>query len=193
MPDPDDPSRRITIVGNPSLSDIKTIMIGVRNPWKDDPTHQWQPDDGLEKCAEVWVNELRLTDFDDFGGWAAQGRVTAQLADFANVAMSGGISTPGFGSIEKRISDRQRETIKSFDASATVQLGKFFGSNSGVTLPMYVGYGDMIIDPMFDPLNPDILMKNLKAEDLERARNISRDYTQRKSINFIECLDQQKT
>ncbi len=184
VPDPDDPSRRITIVGNPSLSDIKTIMIGVRNPWKDDPTHQWQPDDGLEKCAEVWVNELRLTDFDDFGGWAAQGRVTAQLADFANVAMSGGISTPGFGSIEKRISDRQRETIKSFDASATVQLGKFFGSNSGVTLPMYVGYGDMIIDPMFDPLNPDILMKNLKAEDLERARNISRDYTQRKSINF---------
>ncbi len=184
VPDPDDPSRRITIVGNPSLAGIKTIMIGVRNPWKDDPTHQWQPDDGLEKCAEVWVNELRLTDFDDFGGWAAQGRVTAQLADFANVAMSGGISTPGFGSIEKRISERQRETIKSFDASATIQLGKFFGDKSGVSLPMYVGYGDMIIDPMFDPLNPDILMKNLPQDELKRARGISRDYTQRKSINF---------
>ncbi|MBL4706521.1 MAG: cell surface protein SprA, partial [Flavobacteriales bacterium] len=189
VPDPDDATRRITIVGNPTLAGIKTIMIGVRNPWKDDPKHQWQPDDGLEKCGEIWVNELRLTDFDDFGGWAAQGRLTAQLADLASVAFSGGISTPGFGSIEKRISERQRETIKSFDASSTIQLGKFFGDKSGVSLPMYIGYGDMIIDPMFDPLNPDILMKNTDAQNL----NASRDYTQRKSINFTNVrVDRKK-
>ncbi len=184
VPDPNDPTRRVTIVGNPSLAGIKTIMVGVRNPWKDDPTHQWQPDDGLAKCAEVWVNELRLTDFDDFGGWAALGRMNAQLADFANVSVSGGISTPGFGSIEKRISERQRETIKTFDASTTVQLGKFFGEESGVSLPMYLGYGEQIVDPMFDPLNPDILMENLDAEERQEAQRISRDYTQRRSLNF---------
>ncbi|MFT7612482.1 MAG: cell surface protein SprA [Parvicellaceae bacterium] len=191
VPDPDDPTRRITIVGNPTLAGIKTIMIGVRNPWKDDPTHQWQPDDGLEKCAEVWVNELRLTDFDDFGGWAAQGRLTAQLADLASVAFSGGISTPGFGSIEKRISERQRETIRTFDASSTIQLGKFFGDKSGVSLPMYIGYGDITIDPMFDPLNPDILMKELPQS--ESNASAARDYTQRKSLNFTNVrIDRKK-
>ncbi|MDA8556816.1 hypothetical protein N9K77_01565 [bacterium] len=33
-------------------------------------------DDGLEKCLEVWVNELRLSDFNENGGWAAIGRMT---------------------------------------------------------------------------------------------------------------------
>ena len=48
---------------------IQTIMIGVRNPKHDDEYNQWQPDDGLEKCLEVWVNELRLSDFNENGGY----------------------------------------------------------------------------------------------------------------------------
>lgn len=182
--DPEDPTRNITIVGNPSLQNIKTIMIGVRNPWKDDPNNKWQPDDGEDKCVEVWVNELRLTDFDDFGGWAAQARATAQFADFANIALAGNISTPGFGSIEKRISERQRETIKGYDGSATIQLGKFFGNKGAVQLPMYIGQSEMYVDPMFDPLNPDILMASLDAEERKERQKVARDLTKRRSINF---------
>ena len=48
------------VVGNPNLQGLKTIMIGVRNPKSNDPNNQWKPDDGLEKCLEVWVNELTL-------------------------------------------------------------------------------------------------------------------------------------
>ncbi|MBL7916855.1 MAG: cell surface protein SprA, partial [Bacteroidia bacterium] len=49
----------INVVGNPNLGNVKSIMVGIRNP--KDPgakTH----------CAEVWVNELRLTDFNNKGG-----------------------------------------------------------------------------------------------------------------------------
>ena len=35
-------------------------MIGIRNPKSTDPNNQWLPDDGQDKCVEVWVNELRL-------------------------------------------------------------------------------------------------------------------------------------
>ena len=64
--DPEDPSRNITVIGNP-VQGMKTIMIGIRIQ-NDDPSNQWQPDDGLEKCIEVWVNELRLSDFNENGG-----------------------------------------------------------------------------------------------------------------------------
>ena len=47
-----------------------------------------------DQCVEVWVNELRLSDFNESGGWAAIGRVNANLADFADVSFSGNYSTP---------------------------------------------------------------------------------------------------
>ena len=59
-------------------------------------------DDGQPKCGQIWVNELRLTDFDDYGGWAANSRLTTRIADFGNVTLSGNMSTIGFGSIEKK-------------------------------------------------------------------------------------------
>jgi hypothetical protein len=63
-----DEGNKMTIVGTPTLSNIKVIMVGVRNPRK---TFVTPNDDGLPKSAEVWVNELRLYDFEDQGGWAA--------------------------------------------------------------------------------------------------------------------------
>ncbi|MCH7535472.1 MAG: cell surface protein SprA, partial [Bacteroidetes bacterium] len=59
-------NNKIKIKGNPTLNNLKIIMIGVRNP----------RDDGLAKCGEIWVNELRLSDFDEKGGWAALSRAS---------------------------------------------------------------------------------------------------------------------
>ena len=93
---------RITVVGNPNLSKVKTIMLGIRNPKKGQP-NSTSFDDGSTKCGEVWVNELRLTDFDERGGYAANGRINARLADFANVNLTGSMSTIGFGSIDQAL------------------------------------------------------------------------------------------
>lgn len=177
----------IKVVGNPNLRDLKTIMIGVRNPSKD-KKHPWQPDDGTDKCVKVWVNELRMSDFDNVGGWAAQSRVQATLADFATISLAGQISTPGFGGIEDRVSERQRETIKQVDAATSIQLGKFFGKDAGVQLPLYLGFSEGIIDPQFDPLNPDIefdqsIANETQEEQLERIR-AAREISVRRSLNF---------
>ena len=77
-------------------------MIGVRNPKSNDPNNQWKPDDGLEKCLEVWVNELRLSDFNENGGWAAIGRMTANLADFADIACFRKLFYPWFWKYRKK-------------------------------------------------------------------------------------------
>lgn len=85
-PDPNNSERQIKVIGNPNLQGLKIIMVGVRNPGKNS-NHPYKPDDGLSKCLEVWINELRLTDFDQHGGWAAVGRVNANFADFATVSL----------------------------------------------------------------------------------------------------------
>ncbi len=177
----------VSVVGAPNLSNVRTMMIGVRNPKKrlaSDLT-----DDGMEKCAEVWVNELRLTDFDQRGGWAANARVAAQLADFANVSVSGSMSTIGFGSIDQTVSERQKETVYAYDLQSSFELGKFFPKESGIRIPMFLGSSEQWANPQFNPLDPDIEFDDALAnleDDQARAelKEISQDYTRRQSLNF---------
>ena len=184
LPDEYGVVRRIKVKGNPNLQGMKTIMIGVRNPSKDS-NHPWQlNEDGLDKCAEVWVNELRLTDFDQKGGWASTARVNVQLADFASVNMSGNYSTPGWGSIEKKVSERQRDTQMGFDVSSNMELGQFLGRKVNVQVPFYIGYSASIIEPQFDLLAPDVMLSKYDKEDRKEKAFLSRDATIRRSFNF---------
>lgn len=180
-----DGKNTIWVQGSPDLSNVRAIVIGVRNPGQ---TVETPGDDGMAKCVQVWVNELRLTDFDEEGGWAATGRINAQLADFANVTLSGSRSTYGFGSIEKKVSERSRTDDRQYDISSTVELGKFLPEKTGLRVPMYVAYSEAVSTPQYAPNNPDILLANVLNELSERERDslkrITESYTKRKSINF---------
>lgn len=172
---------QLKVKGNPNLANVIMIMVGVRNPLQDENPFQ-SIDDGLPKCTNVWVNELRLTDFDEAGGWAAVAQMNATLADFGNLSVAANMSTPGWGGLEQRVLERQRETIRGIDASTTLQLGKFFPENFGVQLPLYLGFSENVSTPQFDPLAPDIEMdqRDLSPERQEKAQSVVR----RRSINF---------
>jgi cell surface protein SprA len=182
-----DGDRLITIKGNPNLSVIRIIMIGIRNPNKVSGT---DTDDGRTKCGQIWVNELRLSDFMENGGWAANARIQAKLADFGNVSVSGNIYTPGFGSIENKVNERKKETLKQYDISSTLELGKFIPQDYNVHIPMYLGYSEIFITPQFNPLDPDLpLSPMLKDPEVskdirENLRLTTQDYTKRRSLNF---------
>ncbi|MFZ4412371.1 MAG: cell surface protein SprA [Bacteroidales bacterium] len=178
---------KYTVVGSPSISNVNTLMIGVRNPKKRNLSDF---DDMLPKSAEVWVNELRLTDFNDQTGWAATSRVRANLADLGDVAVSGTYSTAGFGSIEKKINETQKENITSYDIATNLELGKFFPEKFGLKIPMHYDYSKMISNPEYNPLDPDVKL----ADDLltyqteaqkDSIRQLVQDYTTRKNINFM--------
>ena len=175
---------RVSVSGNPNMSNIKVIMIGVRNPIK---TRSRTTDDGTPKYAEVWVNELRLSDFIEDGGWAANGHLQTRLADLGTVDIVGQMSTPGWGSLEQKVNERSKEEIMKYDISSNVELGKFFPEKIGVRLPVYVGYSETHIRPQYNPLDPDILLSDaLKAAKNKTVRDsilsISEDYSRRKTI-----------
>ena len=110
-------------------------MLGVRNPLKTAATPN---DDGLAKSGILWFDELRLTNFDNKGGWAATGRVNAKLADFADITVSGSRSTAGFGTLDSRMEDRSYYDDAVYDVSGNVELGRFFPAKSGIHIPAYI-------------------------------------------------------
>ncbi len=176
----------IIVKGQPDMSKIRVYLLGVMNPLRGAGTSR--QDDGLPKDGQVWFNELRLSDFDERGGWAANARVNAKLADFADVNISGSKSTVGFGSLEKRVSERNRADNTYFDISSSIELGKFFPQKSGIVIPMYVSYSKQVSTPQFDPRTPDVELKNALEVSNKAQRdsilNFAQDYTTRSSINF---------
>ncbi|MGB2228001.1 MAG: cell surface protein SprA, partial [Flavobacteriales bacterium] len=187
--------KRLSVKGNPTLSNVVTVMVGIRNPDKDLEQPLWTSDDGQPKCAELWVNELRLSGFNEEGGWAAVAQANATLADLANVSVAANMSVPGWGGLEERVQERQRETMQGLDANGTIQLGKLLPEKLGVTLPMYLGYSNQTSTPQFDPLSPDVEATDLAAiadlidnpDDLDAIGSRQRDartINQVRSINF---------
>ncbi len=181
-----DNNNRVIVMGNPNLSNVRTVMLGIRNPHK----NKNENDDGFIKSGEIWMNELRLSDFDEEGGWAANARISMNLADFATVSFSGSTSKAGFGSIEKKVNERSKEEINTIDMSANLQLGKFFPEKYGVSVPMYLAYSRNVKNPKYNPLDPDVLLEdaldeeNLSSEDRDKITHNAQDFTEKKSINF---------
>ncbi|MCB0402960.1 MAG: cell surface protein SprA [Flavobacteriales bacterium] len=175
------------VKGNPNIGDVRVFMIGIRNP-KQSPLAP--SDDGLDKCAEIWVNELRMTDFDNEGGWASVARITTQIADLGNITLAGDYSTPGWGSVEQKLNERQQETRRSYDLSTSVELGKFIPEKIGISIPMYYNVSEGIVTPRYNPLDPDLELKELLKNELlsqEERDSIgvrTQEVTHRRSINF---------
>ena len=187
-----DGEKSMKITGNPNLSNVKVIMIGIRNPSRSNNPD----DDGLQKSVIVWLNELRLTNFNDQGGWAANARVAAKLADLGSVTLAGSTYTPGFGSIEKKVNERSKETHYQYDINSTIELGRFLPEKLGVKIPMHVGYGESFSNPQYNPLDPDVTMRetlrNATSDERDSIKRLVQDYTRRRSINFTNVkIDKQ--
>ena len=191
-PDPANDKRKIKVKGSPNLQGIKTIMVGVRNPLKTDPNNIWKPDNGDAECAIVWVNELRLTDFVSEGGSAAIGQMQVQLADFGTIAASGNYSGINWGSVESRVQERQRNEKIGIDINTTLQLGQFFGKQARLSLPFFYGYSRGVINPEYDPFNPDIKLKDYDLATRKERAKLGQDFSERRSFNFTNVRKELK-
>lgn len=178
----------VRVKGNPNLSDVRVVMVGIRNPKQKYNTSGY--DDGEPISVEVWVNELRLSDFIEDGGWAANARLSFKLADFATVNITGSTLQPGYGSIEKKMNERSKVEINQYDISSNLELGKFFPESAKIKIPMYVGYSDSRTNPKYNPLDPDIPIEatlnnpELTERQRDSVRKVVQDRTVRKSLNF---------
>ncbi len=157
----DSKGRLLTIVGNPDIGSVGTVMLGVKNPSKYDPNNPLSDDDGSPKCIEVWFNELRVSGFEEAGGVAAVGNVSIKLADLGNINFGAGMHTHGFGQIEQKIDQRYKDDMYQYDFSSNIELGKFLPEKAGIRIPFYGAYSQDFSTPEFDPYQFDIPTKEM--------------------------------
>jgi cell surface protein SprA len=170
----------IRIIGRPDLTQVKMLMIGVRNP---------RTADKRSYSVCVWANELRLTDFDRTAGWAVNTSISSKLADFATVTGSLRYTTFGFGGVSSKISERTRDETTSYDITANINVDKFFLSNTGIKIPLLLSYENTTINPQFDPANPDLridaALKSFNTDqEREAYKKLIQDRRQVRSLNF---------
>jgi len=176
----------IRIKGTPNLSNVRTILMGIRNPGDSEQT---EFNDGMPKSAEIWFNELRLTDFNNQGGWAANARGQVRLADLGMISVAGSTSSPGFGSLEQKVDQRSKEEINQIDVSTNLELGKLLPEKAQVSVPLYVAVSKTVINPEYSPSEPDRLLKDAikEAPDDElkdEIKELSQDIVKRTSVNL---------
>ena len=158
--DEDKPNNKVSIMGNPTLGEVKVMMIGVRNL------------SGEMKSGEVWVNELRLKEYNNEGGWAAQGALNVQLSDVGTINATGKIVTDGFGGLEDGVAERSQDDYKTYSFTANVELGKFFPDKAKVTAPLYYSITQEETRPKYNPLDTDMLLEDaLEATANEHERD----------------------
>ncbi len=143
-----------------------------------------------EVKGEVWFNELRMSDMDNKGGYAAVANLDTNLADFANISATTRMSTIGFGSLEQGPNERSREDVLQYNIVTNLKFRKINAKKWGINFPFNYAVGEETITPQYDPFNQDIELKQLLdiTDDATERENIEKraiDYTKRKSINFI--------
>ncbi|MBR1593749.1 MAG: cell surface protein SprA [Alloprevotella sp.] len=144
--DPNRQGNKVSVMGNPSLGEIHTIMIGVRNNSR------------RVQNVEVWANELRLQDFANKGGMGAQAALNMKLSDLATVDVTGHMETEGFGGLEEGVTQRRNDNLYQYSVTTNVQLGKFLPEKAKFNAPLYFSYSKERVVPQYNPLDTDMPM-----------------------------------
>ena len=146
--DPDNQQNTISVLGNPSLSDVRVMLIGVRN-------HSATTKDGV-----VWVNELKVTDFNESGGWAAKANATLNLSDVATVNFGAHVETAGFGGVDQSLNERRLDDYEQYNVAVQADLGRFLPAGAKLKAPIYYSVSKEKTSPKYNPLDQDVLLKD---------------------------------
>jgi cell surface protein SprA len=156
-----DSSRSIRKRGNPSLTNIKTLVLGIINL---DPTQKF--------TGEVWFNELRLSDVERDKGIAMRVRGNLQIADFATIS----------GDIERRdadfhtVAERFGKGNNSLSGSLNfnISLQNFLPASWGLAMPLSMNFRRRSETPKYFPGRDRLVTDGLSVDELRQVRSINR-------------------
>lgn len=143
-------NKTYSIIGNPNLGQVTGILIGVENAKDNNPS---------PLNAEVWVDELRLSDINEKGAYAATGRVDLTLADLGKASIAVNTHTQGFGTLDSHINDRAKDNLMQIDAAIAIDAGKLVPRSARLSAPLYASISETTVLPQYDPYDLDISLK----------------------------------
>lgn len=163
--DPNNERNTVAVIGNPTLSDVRVMLIGVRNK------------SNTVKEGTVWVNELKVTDFNEDGGWAAKANINLGISDVASVNFGGHIETAGFGGVDQSLSSRRLDDYEQYNIAVQTDLGRFLPAKAKLNAPIYYSISKEKTTPKYNPLDQDIELKDaLDATNSKQERDSISSY-----------------
>ena len=146
--DPNNSRNRIGVMGNPSLSDVRVLLVGVRN------------NSSVTKDAVVWLNELKVTDFNSEGGWAARAQANLRMSDIVTLNFGAQVETAGFGSVDQSLNSRRMDDYQQYNFAVQADLGRFLPEKVKMRAPIYYSMSTERTTPKYNPLDQDVLLKD---------------------------------
>ncbi|MCG2794148.1 MAG: cell surface protein SprA [Weeksellaceae bacterium] len=168
-----DENKKIYVKGRPSIGNVTTMMIGVRS----------QNDNGEGKSLILWVNEIRLSEIENKGGYAGNASLNFNLGDFAMVNANASYASVGFGAIDQKPSERSQDENSAFSINTTVNVDKFLPEKIGMKIPVNYSYTQTMTNPKYNPLDNDVELS--KAPNEAELKKVVSTYTQQRSIGVV--------
>ncbi len=148
------------VLGNPSLTQVVYLSIGIENPRGKGTTRPL--------VGAIWANELRLTSVDNTPGWAYRFDTQLKLADLGSVSFNYSKVDPNFHTLEQKFGSRMNST--SWALNASMAFERFFPEEwAGTSMPFSYSHSEGFVRPRYLP-NSDVLVDN--AAELLRAKVI---------------------
>ncbi|MDE7342762.1 MAG: cell surface protein SprA, partial [Muribaculaceae bacterium] len=186
--DPQNERNTISVLGNPSLSDVRVMLIGVRNR------------SASTKDGTIWVNELKVTDFNEDGGWAANVNANLSLSDVANLNFAFHKETEGFGGVDQGLAARRMDDYTQYNVAVQGDLGKIMPEKVKLSAPIYYSKSSERTTPKYNPLDQDVLLKDAldaaaSKQEKDSIRNyaVTRKETESFSLSNLRFNVQSKT
>jgi cell surface protein SprA len=148
---------RLKIRGTPSLDNINTVVIGVRHVG--DPTAA-----APLRNVEMWVNELRVSGYDERSGWATNTNANIRLADLATVQGSFQRRTDGFGGLASTLDEREQADNTSWSVRTDVNLDALLPRQQGWSIPVTMQLQSSLTAPRFDPERGDVRIAEIQDQ-----------------------------
>ncbi len=146
--DPDNDRNTVSVLGNPSLSDVRVMLIGIRNK------------SNSVKDGTIWVNELKVTEFNEDGGWALKTNMNLSVSDLAMVNFTYNKETAGFGGVDQGLSQRRLDDYEQYNLAVQGDVGKLLPEKAQLQAPVYYSLSKDKVTPKYNPLDQDILLKD---------------------------------
>lgn len=153
-----------SIKGNPSLTSIKFLAIGIVN-YKD-------PLNRASVSGEIWVNELRVIGADDTPGWAYSGSTSLKFADIFTLNLNLSQTDPYFHRLADRFGSRVDQ--RSWGVSIDANLLKFLPfTMTGSNLRLNLSHTESVGKPLYMPqtdIRVDAAVKNSRYKTADQIR-----------------------
>ena len=149
------PGSSYTVVGQPTLTQIREISLGVRNSGD------------ASISGEVWIDEIRVTDVDATPGWAGRLESTLKLADLLSTTAMVSRIDPFFHTLDNRFGNRNMNINWSVDTK--LSLERFLPATwAGSTMSVSYTHSEQLSTPRYKP-GTDMLVEEAAQRAADRV------------------------